>query len=585
MESTSDLAQRWLDLDKDETNRKEIQDLVAANDSNELENCLRHRIAFGTAGLRASMRAGFAHMNSVTVLQASQGLAQYILDQPEFHLQGPPDKIPTVVIGFDARHNSEKFARLTAAAFLAKGFGVLWFGKPTHTPLVPFSVDRYGAATGIMITASHNPKDDNGYKVYWSNGCQIIPPHDHGIAKAIEQQQSILTWDTSEIDRSTVVKNVLQDAIEAYFESIRLLIPKPANPDEAVDFVYTPMHGVGLHFMQRLVSIMGLEANMQLVPKQAEPHPEFPTVPFPNPEEKGALDLAKAEAESRGSSLILANDPDADRFAVAERIQSDGWHQFTGNQIGVLLASYVLEKHKGKKNKIAILASTVSSRILTTMARNGGFHCQETLTGFKWLGNVGQQLQQLGYTVLYAYEEAIGYMFPIVVWDKDGIAAAAVFLSACAEWERRGLTPWMRLQQLYETYGFFEDANTYLISPSPAITNEVFEDIRSINDGARPQSIGKRTILRWRDLTLGYDSATKDNKPDLPVDASAQMITCELDDIVFTARGSGTEPKIKLYIEARGESSSEAKARADAVLKDLLEEWFKPAYGLKLAGS
>lgn len=585
MESTSDLAKRWLDLDKDSSTRREIQDLVQANNVDELELRLRHRIAFGTAGLRASMKAGFAHMNSVTVIQASQGLAQYVLDQPQPHINGSTDNRPRVVIGFDARHNSENFARLTAAAFLAKGFSVLWFGQPTHTPMVPFCVNRYGAAAGVMVTASHNPKEDNGYKVYWSNGCQIISPHDLGIAKAIESEQAFLSWDTEAVDRSQLVKNVFGDAEGAYLESIQLLLSGSPDSSDSVDFVYTPMHGVGLQPAKRLAKIMQLEHNMRVVPSQAEPDPEFPTVPFPNPEEKGALNLAKAEAERRGCSLIIANDPDADRFTAAEKLPSGEWHQFTGNQMGILLASHVLEEYAGDKASVAMLASTVSSRMLASMAEAERFHFQETLTGFKWLGNIGQQLEQQGYTVLYAYEEAIGYMFPTVVWDKDGIVATGIFLSACRKWKKQGLTPWKRLQQLYETYGYFEDANTYLISPSPDTTNKVFNGIRALNNGSRPQTIGSRNIIRWRDLTLGYDSATKDNKPDLPVDASAQMITCELDDVVFTARGSGTEPKIKLYIEARGASSREAKERAEEALGALLSEWFKPEYGLKLAGT
>lgn len=381
------------------------------------------------------------------------------------------------------------------------------------------------------------------------------------------------------------MKNVFQQIFPAYFESIQNLIPELPLNTKPPHFVYTPLHGVGLIFMKQVATILHLEDNMQIVLSQADPDPEFPAVPFPNPEEKGALDVAKAEAEQNGCSLIIANDPDADRFAVAERLQDGDWHQFTGNQMGVLLASYCLETCVSDKKKIAMLASTVSSRMLGSMAGKEGFHFQETLTGFKWLGNVGQQLEKQGYSTMYAYEEAIGYMFPSVVWDKDGIATATVFLIACIAWKKQGLTPWPKLQQLYERYGYFEDANTYLISPSPATTNKVFNDIRSLHNGSRPQKVGSRNILRWRDLTLGYDSSTADNKPDLPVDASAQMITCELEGVVFTARGSGTEPKIKLYIEAKGNTSNEARVKAEEVLGDLLKEWFKPEYGLRLAGT
>ena len=338
--------------------------------------------------------------------------------------------------------------------------------------------------------------------------------------------------------------------------------------------------------MEKAVALLPpYHGSMHVVEQQAKPDPEFPTVPFPNPEEKGALDLAKAAANERGISFIVANDPDADRFAFAENINGLGWTQLTGNQVGVLLASYVFETYYGQTGKLAMLASAVSSRMLAAMADKEGFFFRETLTGFKWLGNVAQDLESQGYAAIYAYEEAIGYMFSSVVWDKDGIAAATMFLQALVHWQEQDLTPWSRLQQLYEKYGYFEDANTYLISPSPDVTNAVFTDIRKLESGSRPTKIGYRDIKRWRDLTLGYDSASSDGKPDLPVDASAQMITCELEDVVFTARGSGTEPKIKLYIEAKASTSEAASTAANDVLQSLLEEWFKPLYGLKLAGT
>lgn len=582
--SVRDLARSWLQHDRDEATRKEIVDLVAANNEAELEKRLRKRIAFGTAGLRSSMKAGYAHMNALTVLQASQGLATYVLEQ---RAASPISAEPlSVVVGYDARHNSEKFARLAAGAFVAKGIRVLWFGELVHTPMVPFTVSRYKAAAGVMVTASHNPKQDNGYKVYWSNGCQIIPPHDTGIAKAIAHVEVIASWDEQTVDSSPLVKRVFAESTKAYDADLYRLVPPP-HPVQTASFTYTPMHGVGVPFMRQAADMVGFRGDcMRVVQAQAQPDPEFPTVPFPNPEESGALNLALTEADQYGCNIAVANDPDADRFAVAERLESGKWHQLTGNQMGILLASYVLETYSQDKSKLAMLASTVSSRMLAAMAKKEGFHFQETLTGFKWLGNVAQDLQAQGFDAAYAYEEAIGYMFTKVVWDKDGIAAAAVFLCAWQTWERQGLTPWKKLQELYETYGYFEDANTYLISPSPDVTEQVFAAIRTSNGaGGPPAAVGNRKILRWRDLTVGHDTASADGKPDLPIDPSAQMITCELGDVVFTARGSGTEPKIKLYIEATAGSSFEAKQRAEEVLQDLLREWFKPKYGLKRAGA
>nr|POF27654.1 putative phosphoribomutase [Quercus suber] len=585
--SIQDLASKWLNQDQDPDTHKEIADLVQSDDVVELEKRLRKPISFGTAGLRSSMKAGYAHMNALTVLQASQGLARYILDQQSASRLGG-DSL-RIVIGHDARHHSAKFARLAADAFVAKGFEVLWFETLVHTPMVPFAVGRYKAAAGVMVTASHNPKNDNGYKVYWSNGCQIIPPHDTGIAQCIRQVASNFFWDPAQDikDSNPAIKFIFAEATQAYYASLQRLVAPPVTADPPMSFVYTPMHGVGLPFMKEVAHLLDIdETSMFIVHAQALPDPEFPTVPFPNPEEKGALQLAIQEAESSSSSIIIANDPDADRFAVAQQLDDRTWHQFTGNQMGILLGSYVLETWTGDKTKLAMLASTVSSRMLAAMAAKEGFHFRETLTGFKWLGNVARQLTAEGYTPAYAFEEAIGYMFPSVVWDKDGIAAAAVFLNARRSWLREGLTPWQKLQQLYQRYGYFEDANTYLISPSADVTTAVFAAIRTLNEGSPPSKLGSRRILRWRDLTLGFDDKDPQGVPDLPVDATAQMITCELGDVVFTARGSGTEPKIKLYIEGTAASSAAAKAKASEVLQDLLVEWFRPdEYGLRLAGS
>lgn len=576
-----ELAEHWLELDQDASTSDEIRNLVAHGDTEELEKRLRSRIAFGTAGLRGPMQAGFACMNSLTVIQASQGLAAYLLKtEHDVRKRG-------IVIGRDARHNSEKFAQLTAAAFVAKGIKVWWYETPQHTPLVPFGVRELNAVAGVMITASHNPAKDNGYKVYWSNGCQIIPPHDSGIAEAILENLKPATWDTSVVDESLLVEGSLGLVEDQYHRAV-LCAAQPfrsINMDPELRFVYTPMHGVGLRAMQKCANTLGVGSQMTVVKEQAEPDPDFPTVKFPNPEEKGALDLAIETAEKSSIRLILASDPDADRLAAAEKV-GDKWHIFTGNQLGVLLGSYLLERYPTTKprDKLVMLASTVSSRMLAALAKKEGFRFTETLTGFKWLGNVARDLDQQGFDVVYAFEEALGYMIPQTVHDKDSISAAAVFLTAASQWSAQGLTPYSKLQTLYKHVGYFEDANTYLVSPSPSVTTSVFTAIRALGS-PHPTSIGPRAIVRWRDLTVGYDSKSSDHVPDLPVDATAQMITCELDDgAVFTVRGSGTEPKIKLYIECQGQSSEEAKTGAQGVRDDLLREWFKPEeYGLRLA--
>jgi phosphoglucomutase len=580
--TTKELAEEWLRIDKDPVTRDEIHKLLEQNDEAELESRLRTRIQFGTAGLRARMEAGFSRMNSVTVIQASQGLATYLLEHvPEVKHRG-------VVIGRDARHNSTKFAKLAAAAFVEKGIKVWYYKEPVHTPLVPFGVKELNAAGGIMVTASHNPAQDNGYKVYWTNGCQIIPPHDQGIAAAILQNLEPISWNKKVVDESLLVEGALGLVEDSYNRAVCAAADPTghlSNPEEInLKYAYTAMHGVGLRYMTSALEALGLGKYMSVVEEQAHPDPDFPSVKFPNPEEKGALDVAISSADRHSVSLILASDPDADRLAVAEKVDG-AWFQFTGNQLGILLASHILSTYQKPKEKLAMLATTVSSRMLSVMAEKEGFHFTETLTGFKWLGNVALDLDEQGYDSRFAFEEAIGYMIPGVVHDKDAVAASATFLTAVVRWKQQhNMSPYQILQKLYEKYGHFEDANTYVISPSPEVTEKVFDAVRALGE-PYPKTLGKRKVHRWRDLTRGWDSGTKDHKPLLPTDKTSQMITCEVDgDVRFTVRGSGTEPKIKFYIECKAHSKEKAKKGANDVLHDLLKEWFKPElYGLKLA--
>lgn len=570
-----DLAKEWLRLDRDSETKSEIEQLLQTGNREELELRLRHRLVFGTAGLRGKMQAGYAFMNPLTVIQTTQGLAEYLL------ATGSDVKQRGVVLGRDARHNSEKYMRLVTAILVAKGIKVWCYGAPVHTPLVPFGVNFLNAAAGIMITASHNPAADNGYKVYWSNACQIIPPHDAGIAASIEKNLEPISYDEKAIETNFLVESELGQVRATYYKAVAFAATVHHQPDfkhSTVRFVYTPLHGVGLPYLEHVLAELGIPG-MSVVTQQASPDPNFPTVKFPNPEEKGALDLAINTADAGGISLILANDPDADRLAVAEKANGK-WIQYTGNQLGILLAAHVLETYPpdSPRDKLAMLATTVSSQMLSVLCREEGVHYVETLTGFKWLGNKAIDLTSQGYDVRFAFEEACGYMAPYVVHDKDGVAAAALFLTAVERWRCQGLTPWQKLQKLYERYGYFAEANTYLISPSPPVTRQAFAELRKSGElHTHPHHLGKRIIHRWRDLTEGHDSATHNHIPELPVDKSSEMITVELDGHVrCTVRASGTEPKIKIYIDSKAHSMEEAQKKADEVRKDVIELWFNP---------
>lgn len=569
------LVEQWVAVDPNAETRSGMLLLQKQEKYAELEKCLLPRIAFGTAGLRSAMAPGFAHMNDVTVLQAAQGLVAYVAAHGGSSL----------AIGYDHRHNLKRYAELTAAAALAQNFTVYFLGNVSdskdsrdgcrHTPLVPFTVDHFGAGAGVMVTALHNPARDNGYKVYWGNGCQIVPPHDAGIAESIMQnlQPWDGVWDTAALMKQGLALKKLQvvgdEMLAAYIKAVHKLV---RHPKVSFGFVYTPIHGVGLDPFQKMAAAFGVEVNA--VAEQARPDPDFPTVGFPNPEEKGALDLAIAKAEKEGLRLVVANDPDADRFSVAVK-RAHGFQQLTGNEIGALFAAYVLEKASGKT---AVVNSTVSSQLLRPLAEQHGARHAETLTGFKWIGNKAIELEQ-EYNVPFAYEEAIGYMLG-VVHDKDGVAAAAVWLQLWEAWFAQGQDPFDKLAEIYEKCGWHMERNGYYRT-SVEQTNQVFAAIRTSKP--YPEQIGKMAVLLWRDLTTGYDSSTANHKPLLPVDLLSQMITATVavgaETVRFTCRGSGTEPKLKVYIEGVGRTRDGALGAATECWHTLREEWFAP-FGL-----
>ncbi|KAE8159332.1 phosphoglucomutase [Aspergillus tamarii] len=572
VDSLSPLIQKWLEWDQDPTTRAEIQQLRDSGAVADLEQRLQKRIQFGTAGLRGRMAAGFSCMNSLTVIQASQGLAKYLKDKHTDSASGG------VVIGHDARHNSAKFAALAANAFISQQIPVWFYSEPSVTPSVPFGVTYLKAAAGIMITASHNPAQDNGYKVYFKNGAQINTPIDVEIAQSIEE--NLAPWpgawkDLQECEylHADAYKTVLPHYTKTVWDYANSTVSDWKQPKP---FVYTPLHGVGGLVFPDLCRSVGV-TEFTPVPEQVEPNPDFPTVSFPNPEEAGALDLAMQTADREGKTLIIAHDPDADRFAAAEKVDGS-WFSFTGNHIGVLLASHLFDSLENKKNdaRIAVLNSTVSTGMLEKMATAKGIEFEEALTGFKWMGNIARRLEGEGYNVPYSFEEALGYMFPAVCHDKDGITAAMVFLAAQAKWQSQGLTPYMKLQQLFKEYGHYETLNNYFRSPNPETTMALFGAIRNGPYKAE-KTLGQFKILRWRDMTEGYDSGTADNKPTLPVDKSSQMLTLWLDqDVRFTFRASGTEPKVKLYVESCGASREQAVDAVCNAFLAVLKEWVLP---------
>ncbi|KAF9027123.1 hypothetical protein BDZ89DRAFT_987490 [Hymenopellis radicata] len=575
------LVQEWLRMDKNEATRADIQELLASGNTTELDRRMRTRIEFGTAGLRGRMEAGWSRMNDLIIIQASQGLCRYVLSTVQ------DASTRGVVIGHDHRHNSDRWAQLTAAVFLANNMKVYLHRGLVHTPIVPFSVKHLKAACGVMITASHNPKQDNGYKVYWENGVQIISPHDTGIADSISANLEPQTWDFSQVTSSALCLDRTAEMKEAYFSSLAAA-KQPHGHPFCVRFVNTSMHGVGEPFVTRTFELYNLQPPIH-VQKQMKPDPDFPTVAFPNPEEKGALDMAMQTADDNKVTYVLAQDPDADRFAAAEKQPDGSWLAFTGDQLGVLFASHVFETYRrsGKPlDKLAMVASTVSSKMVEAMAHAEGFKFTECLTGFKYIGNAALSLVEEGYEVPFGYEEAIGYMFGSDIRDKDGVHASVVFAQLVESLHLEKKTVKSHLDDLYKRYGYFVTRNSYFICNEAPVIARIFARLRNYSGDALathdyPTSLAYLRITKVVDLTTGYDSSNPPSfKPSLPI-SSGHMIQFRAESpergvkIVLTIRTSGTEPKIKFYLEGNGQNRAEVTETLTEVVNELADMWME----------
>ena len=553
--SSGAIVRRWNDLCGDRHKH------LLVDPADQIAQDFAEPMAFGTAGLRAEEGVGWSRMNDITVALSCQGLCEYLQEGQT----GPL----TVVIGFDGRRGSRQFADAAAAAFVFGGISALVFDAEVPTPLVSYAVRSRGAAAGVVITASHNPKTFNGLKVFWSNGCQIIPPHDTGIAACIDRQTHVWDEPRAGADPAASLETLPSEAEAALWcnaVAARWCTGNASSPSSSsasapdrLDVVYTPLHGVGAPFVAAMFDAFGLPP-FHPVPAQMAPDASFPTVTFPNPEEGDDVwDLSFAQADAVGAHVCLANDPDADRFCAAERDASEvgGWRVFSGNDIGLLLADWCW-RTQGKamqtespEREVAMLSTAVSSRMLQSMARAEGFRFEETLTGFKWLSHRSLDLEEEGAHVLFAYEEAIGYMFGgNGVLDKDGVTAAAVFMELVREVYGAGNTLTHTLDQLQTRYGRRQYLQGYFrIDDTMRPPPEIFETLRE----SFPDDVGGMAVRSVRDMGTGLDTAEGDGRTRLPWREGDLMVTLRFDEDGFCClRASGTEPKLKYYIDLAG---------------------------------
>lgn len=551
----------WIAQDPEASHQATLQGLLDAQDFRTLSAQFAGRLSFGTAGLRGELGAGPLRMNRLVVRQTSAGLAAWVKSLPDGAARG-------VVVGHDGRIGSEVFADDTTAVLAAAGVRVWRLYGVTATPVVARAVTVTGAAAGVMVTASHNPPQYNGYKVYADNGAQIIEPDDATIAAEILQAAPgpISLMNLEDAARSGLVIPLGAPFEERYLaEVIAQQAPPPGLPRESLRIAFTAMHGVGAHLVQPLLARVGF-TNVAVEESQNEPDGTFPTVNFPNPEEPGALDRVLALADRTDAHLVLANDPDADRLAVAARRADGAWGVFNGDQIGALLGDACLRTAPAGA---AVATTIVSSRMLQRIAASYGATYFQTLTGFKWIAN-GAIARRASHNTpfVFGYEEAIGYTIGELVRDKDGVSAALAVAELTMALHLQGKTLWTALDDLYAQHGVFASAQRSLALTAGA------EPLGARLRRQPPSEIAGHAIQTFADLSSDRIQHADGRIEAWGLPASDVLIWWLDDDSRIIVRPSGTEPKVKCYyevIEQVGDGNVvAARTRADQRLQTLV---------------
>ncbi|WP_139416701.1 phospho-sugar mutase [Agromyces laixinhei] len=539
------LAEAWLRQDPDPETRTELSSIVDAvrggdpAASADLADRFDQRLAFGTAGLRGEIAAGPNRMNRVLVAQAAAGLAAYLIEHGEL------GQTPSVVIGYDGRKNSSVFARDTAEIMAGAGIRGILLPRLLPTPVLAFAVRYFDVSAGVMVTASHNPPNDNGYKVYLGGadqGSQIVAPADAEIAAQIQRvADTVLVPDLPRAVFETAAESMIDEYIR---QTAQVAAPPAAQPR----VVYTAMHGVGWQTMASVLAAAGFDPP-QLVEEQIEPDATFPTVSFPNPEEPGAMDLSFARAAEVGAELIVANDPDADRLAIAipDAAAKAGYRRLTGNEVGLVLGWQAAERAAAAPGDAgpsgALACSIVSSPGLEAIAKAYDLDFEATLTGFKWISRAPG--------LVFGFEEALGYLVnPGTVRDKDGISAGLAFLSLAAELKAEGRTVADHLDAFVERFGCHDSAQVSIRVTELARIDEIMARLRA----EPPASIGGIRVERVDDLADGFGALPPSDVLRIVLDGGGRVMV----------RPSGTEPKLKIYIDAVSETGTVAERRGAA---------------------
>ncbi len=544
LDEALEIANKWLINDPDQTTKVETEKLISDGDIQLIQrftNCL----VFGTAGMRGVRGAGPMRMNRVMVRVVATAIAQELLSDNE------RDEPPLVVVGYDARHKSQIFAQDTVRVLAAHGVSSLIFPRPAPTPVLAYTSLSKKAKAGIMVTASHNPAEDSGYKVYWEDGAQIVSPIDLKIAQRIDFKNPPSEEALADYEDANILKDD-NGSIQKYVDFASSSV-SPESKRE-IKQIYTPLHGVGKEVFVDVFQKAGFE-NLTVVKSQAEPDPDFPTVSFPNPEEEGALDLAIELAVEKNADLVLANDPDADRLAVVVH-HKDNWCRLNGNEIGVLLAEHILSKGQGEDR--LVVTTVVSSRLLSKIADFHKVKYAETLTGFKWIVRPG--LEDKNFRFVFGYEEALGFALGDSVRDKDGITSALAFAELAAELKAEDKTVMDLLDELWNRHGVHKTA---LFTKRLDAETDISADFMSPWRTSPPERIGEFVVIESIDLLT----------PESGLPATDALVFNILNGRIVI-RPSGTEPMVKAYVEVtesviNGDIRS-AERSADHKIEDLL---------------
>lgn len=571
-------AEVYIRQEKDADFRSEVEELLKKGDMNELTERFYQSLEFGTGGLRGIIGGGTNRMNTLMIHKATQGLANYCI-------KAMSDKAAKgelkAAIAYDSRRYSDVFAEAAACIFAANGFTVYLFTGLRPTPELSYIVRKYGCTTGVVVTASHNPPQYNGYKAYWSDGAQVTPPHDKGIIDEVNKVETIRMISKDEAVKQGKIILVDNEVDEKYWTMCKNQLFRPALIKEKakeVRVVYTPLHGTGAMHVEKVLGDLGL--TVITVPEQRSPDGNFPTVEKPNPEEAPALKMAIELAKKEKADAVMATDPDADRFGSAVPDSEGNWVLINGNQMGVLLADYIIVSRK-ELNKMpqnpALIRSIVTSPMVDYIAKANGVHVDECLTGFKWIASVMNGYdEKKNYNYIFGFEESYGYNVETEVRDKDGVSAAAMCAEMTLYWRSQGKSLLERLEELYKTYGYFEDrsiSKTFLGASGGETMKKIMAKLRA--EGLK--TLGGKKVVKIRDIgeSVAYNPENPNAREKLSFPSSNVLQFFLEDGTIVSARPSGTEPKIKFYINAvilNAPSLNEAKKTAEALCAAIEKE-------------